>query len=111
MYTHVLILIGVLGVLLGVGIWGYAYRLGGRHGRAMSVPFRLIDELLDHKIYCRGQDPSAARFELERFLGIEAWESQSLVQHAVHSARHTHVPGDNTDLPSMDKTKKGCVTP
>jgi len=112
MYTHiVLILIGVLGVLLGVGIWRYAYRLGVRHGRAMSVPFRLIDELLDHKIYCRGQDPSAARFELERFLGIEAWESQSLVQHAVHSARHTHVPGDHTDLPSMDKTKKGCVTP
>ena len=107
MYTHiVLILIGVLGVLLGVGIWRYAYRLGVRHGRAMSVPFRLIDELLDHKIYCRGQDHSAARFELERFLGIEAWESQSLVQRAIHSARHTHVPGDDTDLPSMDKTKK-----
>ena len=53
MYTHiVLILIGVLGVLLGVGIWGYAYRLGGRHGRAMSVPFRLIDELLDLLSVC-----------------------------------------------------------
>ena len=72
----------------------------------MSVPFRLLDELLDHKIYCLGQEPSAARFELERFLGIEAWESQSLVQHAVHSARHAHVSGDNSDLSSMDKTKK-----
>ena len=107
MYTQiVLISIGVLGVLLGVGIGGYAYRLGVRHGRAMSVPFRLIDELLDHKIYCRGQEPSTARFELERSLGIEAWESQSLVQRTVHAARRTHIPGDNTDPPSMDKAKK-----
>jgi hypothetical protein len=70
MYTQiVLILIGVIGVLLGVGIWGYAYRLGVRHGRAMNVPFRLIDELLDHKIYCRGQEPSADLLPRTRAFG------------------------------------------
>jgi hypothetical protein len=111
MYTHIVpILIGVLGVLLGVGIWRCAYRFGVRHGRAMSVPFRLIDELLDLKIYCRGQDPSAAQSELERFLGIEAWESQSLVQHTVHSARHTRTRRQHRS--SLNgQNKKGCVTP
>ncbi len=101
-----LIVILSISVLLGVGIWGYAYRLGLRHGRATSVPFRLIDELLDHKIYCCGQDPSTARFELEKSLGLEAWESQSLIQHVLHPSRHTHNHGDGTDLPSMNRTKK-----
>ena len=104
MYT--LIIITGMNILLGVAIWGYAYRLGLRHGRATSVPFRLIDELLDHKIYCCGQDPSTARFELEQSLGIEAWESQSLVQHVLHPSRHAHNHNENPDLPLESSTKK-----
>jgi len=72
-----------LGSLVGMGIWGYAYRLGLRQGRSTNVPFRLIDELLDHKIHCLGEEPALARVELENSLGIEAWESQSLVQHTL----------------------------
>jgi hypothetical protein len=104
MYTLIVIL--GISALLGVGIWGYAYRLGLRHGRATSVPFRLIDELLDHKIYCRGQDPSTARFELERALGLEAWESHSLVQHVLRPSRRTHNHGDGTNLPPMHRAEK-----
>ncbi len=104
MYTLIVPL--SVGLLVGIGIWGYAYRLGLRHGRATSVPFRLIDELLDHKIYCRAQDPSAARLELETSLAIEAWESQSLVQHVLHIPRHSPGTKDDTNSTSVHKTKK-----
>jgi len=104
MYTQIVII--SMSVLVGIGIWRYAYRLGVRHGRAMSVPFRLIDELLDHKIHCYEQEPSTARLELETVLGVEAWESQPLLQHVLHSSRQRR--GDNTtvDLSSPPRTKK-----
>jgi len=104
MYT--LMIITGITILLGIAIWGYAYRLGLRHGRATSVPFRLIDELLDHKIYCCGQDPSIARFELEQSLGIEAWESQSLVQHVLYPSRRAHNRNENPDLPLESSSEK-----
>jgi hypothetical protein len=75
-----LVLGGVLCALAGLGIWRYAYRLGFKHGRSTLVPFHLVDELLDHKITCLGQDPAAARVEVGTCLGIEEWESQPLVQ-------------------------------
>jgi hypothetical protein len=104
MYAQIIFL-GV-SVLIGVGIWGYAYRLGLRHGRAMSVPFRLIDELLDHKIHCCGQEPSTARLELETLLGLEAWESQPLLQNVVQTARQSQNKNDGVDLPASPRTKR-----
>jgi hypothetical protein len=85
MQWHMLFIVLALCSLVGMGIWGYAYRLGLRHGRSTNVPFRLIDELLDHKIHCLGEEPAVARVELETSLGIEAWESQSMVQHALRT--------------------------
>jgi hypothetical protein len=82
MQWHLLIGIILLCGIAGVGIWSYAYRLGLKHGQATSVPFRVIDELLDHKIHCLSQDPALARIELETCLNVEAWEAQSLVRHA-----------------------------
>jgi len=85
MQWHLFIGIILLCGVAGVGIWSYAYRLGLKHGQATRVPFRVIDELLDHKIHCLGQDPSLARVELETYLHVETWESQSLVQHIYQS--------------------------
>ena len=104
MYIQVVII--SMSVLIGIGIWGYAYRLGLRHGRATSVPFRLIDELLDHKIHCCGQEPSTARLELETVLGLEAWESQPLLQQVLHTSRHTQDDNAAVNLPSLPRTKK-----
>lgn len=104
MYTLIVLIATAL--LIAAGVWGYGYRLGLRHGRSTSVPFRLIDELLDHKIRCCGQDPSMARVELETILGIEAWESQSLLQHVLHSPRHTQEQGDGAGRPMRTRTKK-----
>jgi hypothetical protein len=95
-----------VGVLIGIAIWGYAYRLGLRHGRAMSVPFRLIDELLDHKIHCCGQEPSTARLELETLLGLESWESQPLLQNVVQAARQPQNEKANVDLLAPPQSKK-----
>ena len=66
----------VLFLLGGMGIWSCAYRRGLRKGRTVAVPFRLIDELLDHRISCLGQDPALARVELGNLLGIDEWRSQ-----------------------------------
>ena len=104
MYTQIVTI--SMSVLIGIGIWGYAYRLGVRHGRATSVPFRLIDELLDHKIHCCGQEPSTARLELETVLGLEAWESQPLLQQVLQTSRHTQSDSAAVDLPSLPRTKK-----
>lgn len=104
MYT--LIVLISIGFCIAVGIWSYAYRLGSRHGRSTSVPFRLIDELLDHKIHCCEQDPATARVELENALGIEAWESQSLIQHVMHPSRHGAHSSVGASLPAMGSAKK-----
>lgn len=103
MYSQI-VLLGV-SVFIGVGIGAYAYRLGLRHGQAMSVPFRLIDELLDHKIHCRGQEPSAARLELETLLGLEAWESRPLLQNVVHTVSQPQNETANVDLLTTPRTK------
>lgn len=69
--------IGVaLSLLSGIGIWSCAYRVGLRRGRAVAVPFRLVDEMLDHRISCLGQDPALARVEIGNLLGIDEWQSQ-----------------------------------
>jgi hypothetical protein len=57
--------------LIGIALWSYAYHLGFKHGRSAQVPFPLIDELLDHRIACLGQDPAVARVDVEESLGIE----------------------------------------
>ena len=88
MQWHLLIGITLLCGVMGVAIWSYAYRVGLRHGQATSVPFRVIDELLDHKIHCLGHDPALARIELETSLNIEAWELQSLTQHILQVTRN-----------------------
>jgi hypothetical protein len=80
MQWHVLIGIVFLCGVVGIGIWSYAYRLGLKHGQATKVPFRVIDELLDHKIHCLGQDPAFARIEVEISLHVALWELQSLIQ-------------------------------
>jgi hypothetical protein len=56
--------------LTDIGVWQYAYRLGFKHGRSTQVPFPLIDELLDHRIGCLGQNASEAQAEVETSLGI-----------------------------------------
>lgn len=91
----------LIGIILccgaaGMGIWRYAYQLGLKHGQATSIPFRLIDELLDHKIHCLGQDPALARVELETCLNVETWEAQSLVQHVYHAPSNRK---ENSALP------------
>jgi len=87
MQWHLLIGSILLCGVVGIGIWSYAYRLGVKHGQATSIPFRVIDELLDHKIHCLGQDPAFARVELETILNIASWESQSLTQHILQVRR------------------------
>ncbi len=64
-----------LALLGGMGVWSCAYRLGLKKGRAVAVPFRLVDELLDHRISCLGQDPAFARLEIGTLLGLEEWRS------------------------------------
>ena len=88
MQWHVLIGSMLLCGVVGIGIWSCAYRLGLKHGQTTKVPFRVIDELLDHKIHCLGQDPAFARVELETSLHIESWESHSLTQHVLQTPRN-----------------------
>jgi len=59
-----------------MGIWSCAYRIGLKRGRTGAVPFRLIDELLDHRISCLGQEAALARVEINTLLGIDEWQSQ-----------------------------------
>lgn len=66
----------VLFLLGGMGIWSCAYRMGLKRGRTVAVPFRLIDELLDHRIACLEQDPALARVEIYTLLGIDESQSQ-----------------------------------
>jgi hypothetical protein len=96
MEWQTLIVVAVLCGLLGMGIWAYAYRLGFKHGRSTIVPYRLINELLDHKIYCIGQDPAEARLEVGTDLGIEEWESRPMVQQILRARERE----PNTELPS-----------
>ncbi|HKA55761.1 MAG TPA: hypothetical protein VKJ47_19085 [Candidatus Binatia bacterium] len=56
--------------LIGAGLWKHAYRLGVKHGRAMLLPFPLIDELIEHRINCLGQDPTKAQIEVENSFGL-----------------------------------------
>jgi hypothetical protein len=65
-----------LSLLIGMGIGTYAYRLGLKRGRSLSESFRLVDELLDHRIGCCGQDPATARIAVGTLLGITEWEAQ-----------------------------------
>jgi hypothetical protein len=68
---YTLIVCAVLCGLTGVSVWRYAYRLGVKHGRSMLVPFPLIDELIEHRIACLGQDPTKAQVAVETSLGLE----------------------------------------
>lgn len=107
MQWHMLFIVLALCGLAGMGIWGYAYRLGVKHGRSTNVPFRLIDELLDHKIHCLGEEPAVARVELETGLGLEQWESQSMIQHTLHvREREEKAPG----LPTAPQSAGGTVS-
>lgn len=63
-------------LLVGMVIWSWAYRAGLKKGRTVAVPFHLIDELLDHRIGCLGQDPALARVEICTLLGIDEGQSQ-----------------------------------
>ena len=67
-----------LALFAGMGIWSYAYRLGLKRGRAIAVPFRLVDELLDHRISCLGQEPALARVEIGTLLGLEEWRAHGV---------------------------------
>jgi hypothetical protein len=62
-------------LLTGMGIWTYAYRLGLKRGRSLALPFQLVDELLDHRIGCCGQEPATARIAVGTLLGITEWEA------------------------------------
>ncbi len=90
MQWHVLIGSLFLCGVVGLGIWSYAYRLGLKHGQATKVPFRVIDELLDHKIHCLGQNPAFARVELETTLHLESWEAHAFTQQALQGQRPQH---------------------
>ena len=68
---YTLIVCAALCGLTGVGVWKYAYRLGVKHGRSRLVPYPLIDELIEHRIACLGQDPTKAQVEVETSLGLE----------------------------------------
>ena len=57
--------------LMGIGVWRYAYRLGVKYGRSTLVPFPLVDELIEHRTACLGQDPTRAQVEVEASLGLE----------------------------------------
>jgi hypothetical protein len=57
--------------LTGIVVWHYAYNLGLKHGRFGLVPLPLIDELIEHRIACLGQDPTRAQVEVETSLGLE----------------------------------------
>jgi len=94
MQWHIMIVGVALSLLTGIGIWAYAYRLGFRQGRAILTPFHLVDELLDHRVTCLGQDPATARIEIGTLLGIEEWESPLLVEKIAQESRDradTHV--------------------
>lgn len=76
MAWYTLVIGAALFLLGGMGIWSCAYRMGLKRGRTVAVPFRFIDELLDHRISCLGQDPALARVEICTLLGIDESQSQ-----------------------------------
>ena len=72
---------------VAIGIWRHAYRLGVKHGGMVAVPFRLVDELLDHRIQCQQQDPTTARVEIRTLLGIDEWQTTSPKSRAATNER------------------------
>ena len=100
MQLYPLIVLLIVVGLTGIGIGRYAYRLGLRHGRATSIPFQLIDALLDHKIHCLGEEPALARVELETALDLEEWDSQSLMRRVLHSPRRRTLRSESS-APSL----------
>lgn len=75
MQWYILAVGAALALLTGIGIWAYAYRLGLKRGRSLALPFQLVDELLDHRIGCCGQEPATARIAVGTLLGITEWEA------------------------------------
>jgi hypothetical protein len=75
MQWYILAVGAALALLTGIGIWAYAYRLGLKRGRSLALPFQLVDELLDHRIGCCGQEPATARIAVGTLLGISEWEA------------------------------------
>jgi hypothetical protein len=71
MEWYVLIIGLTVYIFSAIAIWKYAYQRGFQDGQSSRVPFPLIDELLDHRISCLGQNPSRARFEVSTSLGVE----------------------------------------
>jgi hypothetical protein len=47
-----------------------AYTAGRYAGRASTVAWRPIFQLLDHRVQCRGEPPARARAELAAMLGL-----------------------------------------
>ena len=91
MQWYALVACAALSLLIGMGIWTYAYRLGLKRGRSLSVSFRLVDELLDHRIGCCGQDPATARIAVGTLLGIAEWEAQGQTTESKQESRE-HTP-------------------
>lgn len=76
MQWYILAIGAALALLTGImGIWTYAYRLGLKRGRSLALPLQLVDELLDHRIGCCGQEPATARIAVGTLLGITEWEA------------------------------------
>ena len=75
MQWYILAVGAALALLIGMSIWTYAYRLGLKRGRSLALPFQLVDELLDHRIGCCGQEPATARIAVGTLLGITEWEA------------------------------------
>jgi hypothetical protein len=75
MQWYILAVGAALALLTGMSIWTYAYRLGLKRGRSSALPFQLVDELLDHRIGCCGQEPATARIAVGTLLGIREWEA------------------------------------
>ena len=91
MQWYSLAVCAALSFLIGMGVWTYAYRLGLKRGRSLSMSFRLVDELLDHRIGCCGQDPATARIAVGTLLGIAEWEAQGQSPQSEQESRE-HTP-------------------
>jgi len=70
-------------VCLGL-VWTFAYRLGFREGR-LTLPLRLIHELAEHEVGCRGLEPDRVVRDLVRVLALPERESRRLIASKLRS--------------------------
>src|SRR5262249_29156282 len=107
-----LIAAGLLTSLVGL-VWAVAYRLGFAEGK-LTIPLKMIEDLVVHHVRCSGGDPEKMIGELAAVLGLPEMEGRRLTTRALGicskdlaAADQAHAGEAEPSLAVVDRTPDG----